>query len=225
MHFSGCLMNFLADGCLGQAGVFSAHGFQHHAKIVQALLLTMQRAQGVSETDGAPTADAPVKHSDHRRKGRAAGGIEEHIVETVLGFEDFLRIAGVVSLGSSDQRFLELLNLGQSGLLGKQSGGESFKNRADGIEVPGFLDGHSANNGALVRNDGDEPFRLELAKGFADDRAGNPHHRNQLTFDEALARMETARNNGLAELVENLAAQRGCGFGNGRERSGRKRRT
>jgi len=59
----------------------------------------------------------------------------------------------------------------------------------------------------LIGDDGYEAFGFELAEGFADDGAGNAHHGDEFAFDEALAGIEAAGDDGLAKFVEDLAAE------------------
>jgi hypothetical protein len=56
-----------------------------------------------------------------------------------------------------------------------------------------------------------------LAKGFADDGAGDAHHGDEFALDEALAGIEAAGDDGLAEFVENLATEGRGGLGDSRE--------
>ncbi len=104
-----------------------------------------------------------------------------------------------------------------AGLLGEKASGESFKHGANGVDFVGFFDGERADDRAFVGNNGDEAFGLELAKGFADNGAGDAHHGDEFALDESLAGIEAASDNGLAEFVENLATEGRGGFVDGRE--------
>ena len=83
-----------------------------------------------------------------------------------------------------------------------------------------FLNGEGADNWTFIGDNRDQAFGFELAKGFADDGARDAHHGDEFAFDEPLAGIEAAGDNGLAEFVENLAAEGRGGLGDGRE-SGR----
>jgi len=135
-------------------------------------------------------------------------------------FEHGLGVAGVVRFFDDGKRAIEARDLCVAGLFGEEARGESFENGANGVDVAGFFDGERADNRALVGNDGDEAFGFELAERFANYGARNAHHGDEFALDEALAGIEAAGDDGLAEFVENLAAEGRGGFGDSRE-SGR----
>jgi hypothetical protein len=56
-----------------------------------------------------------------------------------------------------------------------------------------------------------------LAEGFADDGAGDAHHGDEFALDEALAGIESAGDDGLAEFVEDLSTEWRSGLGDGRK--------
>jgi len=109
-------------------------------------------------------------------------------------------------------------------MLGEQAGGQAFQHSADSVKIPRLLEGESADHRSFVRNNLDEALGFELAQSFADHSAGDAHHRNEFAFDEALAGIEPARDDGLAKFLENLTAERSRGFGDGGEGSGGGRR-
>jgi hypothetical protein len=137
----------------------------------------------VGEAQPAPAPDAAVKNGEHRSERFALGAFEEHFVEIVFRFEHGFSLAGVVGFFDDGEGAFEARDLGLVGLLGKEAGGESFKNGANGLDITGFFDGEGADNRALVGDDGHETFRFELAEGFADDGAGNAHHGDQFALD------------------------------------------
>jgi len=211
---------FVAKNRFGQCGVFRADGLHQRAKIFQTLTIPLGGAVWVSETQAAPAPDAAVKNGEHGSERFAFCTFEEHFVEIVFCFEHGLRVAGVVRFFDDGKRAIEARDLRFAGLFGEEARGESFKDCANRVDVSGFFDGERANDGSFVGDDGDEAFGFELAKGFANDGAGDAHHGDEFALDEAFAGIEAAGDNGLAEFVENLAAKRRGGFGNGRE-SGR----
>ena len=107
-----------------------------------------------------------------------------------------------------------------AGLFSEEARSQTFKDGADGVDVAGFFDGERADNRTFVGNDGHEAFGLELAKGFANNGAGNAHHGNEFAFDEAFAGIQAAGDDGLAKFVEDLATEGRGGFGDGRESGG-----
>ena len=103
------------------------------------------------------------------------------------------------------------------GLFGEEACGESFEDGANGVDVAGFFDGERADNWSFIGDNCHEAFGFELAKGFANDGAGDAHHGDEFAFDETLAGVEAAGDDGLPKFVEDLATKRRGGFGDGRE--------
>ena len=108
------------------------------------------------------------------------------------------------------------------GLFGEKARGEPFKHGSNGVDVAGFFDGECADNWSFIGDNCHEAFGLELAKGFADDGARDTHHGDEFALDEALAGIEAAGNDGLAEFVEDLSTEWRGGLG---DRCKRGRRT
>ena len=171
----------------------------------------------MGEAQPAPAPDAAVKNGEHRSERFALGAFEEHFVEIVFRFEHGFSVAGVVGFFDDGEGAFEAGDLRIAGLFCEEARSEPFENSANGVDVAGFLDGKRADNRALVGDDRDEAFGFELAEGFANDGAGNAHHGDEFAFDETLAGIEAARDDGLAEFVEDLAAERSGGLGDSRE--------
>lgn len=221
MDFLGGFADFLAKNIFGQGGVFRADRQNKRAKIFQALAIALLGTVWVGEAESTPAPDAAMKDGQHGGKSFTLGAFEENFVEIVFGFEHFLGIPGVVGFFDDGEGSVETRDLSFTGLFGKEARGESFEHGADGVDVAGFFDAERADNWSFIRDDGDQAFGFELAKGFADDGAGDAHHGNQFALDEAFTRVEAAGDDGLAEFVENLATEGRGGFGDGRE-SGRR---
>lgn len=220
MDLGGGFADFLAKNCFGQCGVFRADRLNQPAQIFQALTIPLGGAIGVREAEAAPAPDAAMKNGEHGGERLAFCACEENFVKIVFGFEHGPGVAGVVGFFDDGKRAIKARDLRFAGLFGEEARGKSFEDGANGVDFASFFDGEGADNRALVGNDGDEAFRLELAEGFANHSAGDAHHGDEFAFDEALAGIETAGDDGLAEFIENLAAK-GCGgFGDSRE-SGR----
>jgi len=220
MDLGSGFADFLAKNVFGQRGVFRADRLNKRAKIFQALTISLGGAIGVREAEPAPAPDAAMKNDQHGGERFAFRACKENFVEIVFCFEHGPGVAGVVRLFDGGEGAVEAGDLQFAGLFGEEARGKSFEHGANGVDVASFFDGEGADNRAFVGNDGDEALGFELAKGFANDGAGDAHHGDEFAFDEALAGIQAAGDNGLAEFVENLAAERRGGFVDGRE-SGR----
>ena len=220
MDFLGSLADLVAKNCFGKRGVFRAYRVHQRAKIFQALAIPLSGAIGVREAKAAPAPDAAVKNGKHGGKRFTLRAFKEHFVEIVFCFEHGPGVAGVVRFFYDGKRAIEARDLRFAGLFSEEARGETLEYGANGVDVAGFFHGERADNRTFVGDDGDEAFGFELPKSFADDGAGDAHHGDEFAFDEALAGIEAAGDDGLAEFVEDLAAERGCGLGDSRE-SGR----
>ena len=224
MDLRPSFLHILADHLLSEVRVLAADGFQHGPKIVHAFLLSMQRAHGMRKPNGAPAADLPMEQADHRGKRLAARAGKKNIIKTIFGFENLLGIVRIIRFRGLDQSLFELLNFVRLRLFGEQARGESFENSANRVQVAGFFESERADDGALVGNDNDEPFGFQLTERLANDGARNAHHGNELAFNQAFAGTQAARKDGLAELMENLAAEGSRGLGDGGKGNGGKGR-
>jgi len=217
MDLVGGFAYFVAKNLFRGCGVTRANRLNQRAKIFQALAVPLRRTVRVREAEAAPAPDAAVEDGKHGSERFAFCAFEEHFVEIVFRFEHGVCIAGVVGFFDDGESAFEARDLSLVSLFREQARGESFENGANGVDVAGFFDGECADDGALVRDDGYEAFGFELTEGFADDGAGNAHHGDEFAFDEALAGIEAAGDDGLAKFVEDLAAEWRGGLGDGRE--------
>ena len=217
MDLVGGFADFIAKSVFGLSCVARANRLDKGAKIFQALTVPLRRTVGVRQTQAAPAPDTAVENGEHGGERFAFCALEKHFVEIVFCFEHGLRVARVVGFFDDGKRAFEAGDLWIACLFREEAGCEAFENGADGVNVAGFFDGEGADYWAFVGDDGDEAFGLELAKGFANDGAGDAHHGDEFAFDETLAGVEAAGDDGLAELVEDLATKRRGGFGDGRE--------
>ena len=217
MNLVGSFADFIAKNAFGQRGVSSPDCLNKRAKIFQALAIPFWRTVGVREAEAAPAPDAAVEDGKHGSERFAFCAFEEHFVEIVFRFEHGVCIAGVVGFFDDGESAFEARDLSLVSLFREQARGESFENGANGVDVAGFFDGERADNWSFIGDNCHKAFGFELAKGFADDGAGNAHHGDEFAFDEALAGIEAAGDDGLAKFVEDLAAEWRGGLGDGRE--------
>ena len=220
MDLGSGFADFFAKNCFGQRGIFRADRLNQRAQIFQALAVPLGGTVWVSEAEATPAPDAAMKNGEHGGERFTLGTFKEHFVEIVFGFEHGPGVAGVVSFFDGGESAIEARDLRFAGLFGEEARGKSFKHGADGVDFAGFFDGERADDRPFVGNNGDEAFGFELAKGFADDGAGDAHHGDEFPFDESLAGIEAASDYRLAKFVENLATEGRGGFVDGRE-SGR----
>lgn len=209
------LAHFFADGALGESCVASTDGFDHGAKIRKAFLLAIPRTLRMRQADTAPAPDAAVQQRNHRGKCLAFSAGEKHIVKTVLAFQYFLRVVGLIGFGDLLECAIQSIDERILGVFGEPARGQPFQNGANRIKILRFFKGEVANDRTLVGNDGDQALGLQLPQSFPDHRSGNAHHGDQFTLDQALPGMQAAGNDRLTKLVEDLAAKRSGSLSDG----------
>ena len=79
--------------------------------------------------------------------------------------------------------------------------GESFQNGPRRVKLLGFLEADGADHRAAMRNRGDEAVGLQQPQRLADRRPADAGHLAQLAFDQALARLEGAGHDRLAQFL------------------------
>src|SRR3546814_6195032 len=89
--------------------------------------------------------------------------------------------------------------------------------RQEGLEHPDQLDELTAlllvegsDDHALVRDDPDEPLRLQLPERFPQRRPADARQLAELALDQAVSRSETGVEDGLPERLDDLMPER-CG--------------
>ena len=188
---------------LRQLRVFIPDGF-HDPPV---LLIGLDASRAVGKGFLSHAQDIFVELPQHMLQHLAAGSLVHDLMEAVVQLSKLLRVALSGMEGGQVDVFLHLLHLLRADILRGPSGAQALQQRTDGIDVLHVLHRDARHVSALIGNDLDQSFELQLPQRLPDGGAADAHLLGDGRLPQFFIFPIASVQDVLPETVEHSAAQ------------------